>query len=643
MASTDQSFFGQAASSPPHAGSFAALCVSAASNQGAANNVPQTPGGGSSTGLVNTKTVAKKTSALAPTPAAPSGLTAAPFQSIQPLLTPGYLQTYPSALTQIAAVAPVAASVASDLPVSARPNSSEPVPAGISSLSTISLQQGTNAVSSLAPFAPAIPILSLGPQSPLPLLEGNATTPQSGSPATDSAALSPTPGSQAMNEQRVPEFTPSLMPVQASGQPPAADPSLAQVAFNEPPSTISQNLASASQLSAALLNPLVNGNSNPPGDRGPRTSPSSALAAIPDLLTNATPKVPETLSTLVPGNRPIDTRPLAPHQPIVSALPVIDQPNTDPGSTVQALQTTIASAFSVLHESLSGNLPAASSSPGSPPAVFGMIVLPNPAVASFEASNVSTGTKAPSKPASESSRPISSGASSRSTGSGEPLQAGAAIVDGTDPAQQKNAESGRENSGLQPAVQQAGSAVATASSAIQVAVSATANSGLPHRSDGTVQPGSADSHPAARLAVEAPASLPPGPVQMAHMVERAGQSEMRIGLNTSAFGSVEVHTVVHANEVGVSIGSEKGDLRTLLANELPGIANTLQQHNLRLSHVNFQQGSTFSNHPGRDSEQRPFARHSGSFSGLRTEVSRSERVELSESTEGLGTGLSVLA
>src|SRR5258708_38314934 len=124
MASTDQSFFGQAASSPPHAGSFAALCVSAASNQGAANNVPQTPGGGSSTGLVNTKTVAKKTSALAPTPAAPSGLTAAPFQSIQPLLTPGYLQTYPSALTQIAAVAPVAASVASALPRSAPPSSS---------------------------------------------------------------------------------------------------------------------------------------------------------------------------------------------------------------------------------------------------------------------------------------------------------------------------------------------------------------------------------------------------------------------------------------------------------------------------------------------------------------------------------------
>ncbi len=82
---------------------------------------------------------------------------------------------------------------------------------------------------------------------------------------------------------------------------------------------------------------------------------------------------------------------------------------------------------------------------------------------------------------------------------------------------------------------------------------------------------------------------------MAQMVNKAAQSEMRIGLNTSAFGSVEVRTVVHANEVGVQIGSEKGDLRSLLSNELPGIASTLQQQNLRLNQVNFHQGFAFSN------------------------------------------------
>jgi hypothetical protein len=79
------------------------------------------------------------------------------------------------------------------------------------------------------------------------------------------------------------------------------------------------------------------------------------------------------------------------------------------------------------------------------------------------------------------------------------------------------------------------------------------------------------------------------------MVTRVGQSEMRIGINTSAFGSVEVRTVIHASDVGLIIGSEKGDLRTLLANDLPAITNTLQQQNLKLNSVNFMQGFAFSN------------------------------------------------
>ncbi len=103
-----------------------------------------------------------------------------------------------------------------------------------------------------------------------------------------------------------------------------------------------------------------------------------------------------------------------------------------------------------------------------------------------------------------------------------------------------------------------------------------------------------------------------GPVQMAQMVNQAAQAEMRIGLNTSAFGNVEVRTIVHANDVGVLIGSEKGDLRSLLSNDLPGIANTLQQQNLRLTQVNFHQtplGFAFSNQmsSGGDRQPRSFA------------------------------------
>ena len=118
--------------------------------------------------------------------------------------------------------------------------------------------------------------------------------------------------------------------------------------------------------------------------------------------------------------------------------------------------------------------------------------------------------------------------------------------------------------------------------------------------------------PSAIAASAAAASAPQvlGAVQAAQLLNRAGQSEMRIGLNTTAFGSVEVRTTVRTSDVGLVIGSEKGDLHTLLANELPAVANTLQQQNLRLNSVNFTQGFAFSNNPsggGNPQQQRTFS------------------------------------
>jgi flagellar hook-length control protein FliK len=133
---------------------------------------------------------------------------------------------------------------------------------------------------------------------------------------------------------------------------------------------------------------------------------------------------------------------------------------------------------------------------------------------------------------------------------------------------------------------------------------------------------------------------------MAQMVSKAGQSEMRIGLNTSAFGSVEVRTTVHANDVGVVIGSEKGDLHALLANEIPGIANSLQQQNLRLSQVNFQQGAAFSGNQfsGGGSQ----ARYSSPTQTFPSSLPAGERSEeelptYSEIVPSRSSGLSILA
>jgi hypothetical protein len=154
----------------------------------------------------------------------------------------------------------------------------------------------------------------------------------------------------------------------------------------------------------------------------------------------------------------------------------------------------------------------------------------------------------------------------------------------------------------------------------------------------------------ANLPPAAPPALPaavPGPVQMAQMVSRAEQSEMRIGMNTSAFGSVEVRTVVHASDVGLTVGSEKGDLRGLLANDMPSIANTLEQQNLRLSSVNFMQGFGSPNHSagGGDSQQRSFLPpRAVPVSGLAKSAEEDSTTPLNPwESSGGGTGLSILA
>jgi hypothetical protein len=154
----------------------------------------------------------------------------------------------------------------------------------------------------------------------------------------------------------------------------------------------------------------------------------------------------------------------------------------------------------------------------------------------------------------------------------------------------------------------------------------------------------------AMMAPAPPATPPttiPGPVQVAQMMNRVGQSEMRIGMNTSAFGTVDVRTVVHASDVGLVIGSEKGDLRGLMSNEMPGITNSLQQQNLRLNSVSFMQGFASSGNGngsgGRDSQQRFFVPQRG-YSDSRLAEPVVDSVESTSASEySSRRGLSILA
>jgi hypothetical protein len=82
-------------------------------------------------------------------------------------------------------------------------------------------------------------------------------------------------------------------------------------------------------------------------------------------------------------------------------------------------------------------------------------------------------------------------------------------------------------------------------------------------------------------------NAPSGSVQLARIADHAGQSEMHIGMRMPVFGSVEVHTSVHQSEVGITVGSEHGDLKTFLSAEIPALRDSLNQQNLQFSHLNF--------------------------------------------------------
>ena len=97
--------------------------------------------------------------------------------------------------------------------------------------------------------------------------------------------------------------------------------------------------------------------------------------------------------------------------------------------------------------------------------------------------------------------------------------------------------------------------------------------------------------PAARVP-QPPESSGVAVVQTARMIEGVGQSEMHIGLRTQAFGSVEVHTALRETQLGLSVSSERGDLRSFLQADGPTLQTVLQQHDLRFGSIRFLQTET---------------------------------------------------
>ncbi len=66
------------------------------------------------------------------------------------------------------------------------------------------------------------------------------------------------------------------------------------------------------------------------------------------------------------------------------------------------------------------------------------------------------------------------------------------------------------------------------------------------------------------------------------MLERMGQTEMRVGVNTAGFGSVELHASVNQDRVGAVVATNHLELRAAMMAEMPSLERAMEQHHLRL-------------------------------------------------------------
>lgn len=334
-----------------------------------------------------------------------------------------------------------------------------------------------------------------------------------------------------------------------------------------PAETSADNIASHIVLPPTFITPRL-----PQTGRGQQTVPQSLAAAVSAINKQSPHFTANELAAL--HTLATDALPFSSSSELRQNLPLPDA--SAPRATASATPTNSVSVISPSSGASNAN-----------------------ASASAAPANRNRAADGTAKPVSAGSPTEAVAATKDSQSGGDPSDASLHKSAATFPAQSASVQAGPP----QPA------AVTVVDPAMRETTGQPASSGSAHKPGSSAPAGSSDWAATASAAADSPSPPGPGPVQMAQIVNKATQSEMRIGLNTSAFGNVEVRAVVHANEVGVLIGSEKGDLRALLSNELPGIANILQQQNLRLNQVNFHHGFAFSNpmSSGGDSQPRSFA------------------------------------
>ena len=110
--------------------------------------------------------------------------------------------------------------------------------------------------------------------------------------------------------------------------------------------------------------------------------------------------------------------------------------------------------------------------------------------------------------------------------------------------------------------------------------------------------------PAAHLNTDEGSVIAPiSAVHAAKLVERLGQSELRVGLHAGEFGKVNIRTSLGRNQFTAEISVERGELGRVLSAELPNLHTRLAEQHLPTANITVQHYSAGASTDQHDSRQ----------------------------------------
>jgi hypothetical protein len=89
----------------------------------------------------------------------------------------------------------------------------------------------------------------------------------------------------------------------------------------------------------------------------------------------------------------------------------------------------------------------------------------------------------------------------------------------------------------------------------------------------------------------------------AKLVERMGESELRLGIRAGEFGNVDIRTSMARNQFTAEISVERGELGRVLAAELPSLQNRLSEQRIPVTNIVLQNPS--GGNSGQSEQQKP--------------------------------------